>query len=1009
MAGQDLNYQDPYYRVTPIQGTQFVQAGRPIVLAQDSGDVDLIVGAAGSKDIVVYADLVTIKGKVTVQQPAGAATSDDPHPVATGGRVVILARRLDTLTGSSGDAVLDLTGAEGYLSPNVWTAPPHGGVGDTGDEGVGVFWGWNTPTPGGTGQSSADSPKSPLNGAPGDPGGLGGSGGVCELRCGSLASTVALGVDVSGGTGGNGLDGQKGAKGGAGGPGAKAGWYSGSPGGNGGRGGNGGDGGAPGAGGAHGAIAIWLMSGSADAVTCKLDAGAPGAPGNGADPGDGGDIGHGTCDECSDDITYYPNGQPGVHGTPGHTPDKLTRAAAGTASMSAPCHADDLVGGLTLPLTPQLAMMLDLLRVDYLQATRDAASAPSPSHNGKGQSPALDDMTERLNWVTRLANAYQPIDPKEEQALDAVRGRIRVMHERLKRGLDYFGHDSSYAPLGSLAFYQAAFTKALDTLRTLSTDYASDLAALDKATATAQQIQAGEDKLTTAHDAYKRAAKKERATIKRLIARVNRHDSDQVNAKAALVNQATDEFRAAVASACGLTAENLIDIVGQFAFLGEKGPQQAAMFASQGAKLVEAAASNCVGEDGKQIPKEWVIGQLGTVDDLKTSLAGYTGTISGINLSDPGAVKLLGEQSQLDDLCSELWSYGGARELKDAFEDYVSAVQARNADIMTLNQSLARLRGYLAGAAQATASLTEAQDAKSDLSAPGAPALISQLARMEQHAVDDCLLDLYRVSRAYWMWSLQPGDELRKHLADIGNGDPLALSPDTLLSAAQGIASDFDNLVMGQLGDAGAWFPHPDHDGVWWPPADARGIKVTVTHDTHPGFIEALRTKRSATIGIMHPRKDTGTADSPFSGMADVRITKIRAWVHGATLTSPNPSKPAIRVDLTHTGRETIMLPDDSVHVVTHPPVRQTFEYAVDKPDDPTGIVTDGELFDLATPEPATLIGPFTRWRVEISETYNDASLDISQIDQVVFEFFGHQRPYPAVTATTQDAVAAPA
>jgi hypothetical protein len=48
------------------------------------------------------------------------------------------------------------------------------------------------------------------------------------------------------------------------------------------------------------------------------------------------------------------------------------------------------------------------------------------------------------------------------------------------------------------------------------------------------------------------------------------------------------------------------------------------------------------------------------------------------------------------------------------------------------------------------------------------------------------------------------------------------------------------------------------------------------------------------------------------------------------------------------------------------------------------------------------MIGPFTRWQIAISKTYNDASLDISNIDRVEFEFFGHQRPYPVKSLQTE-------
>lgn len=132
-----------------------------------------------------------------------------------------------------------------------------------------------------------------------------------------------------------------------------------------------------------------------------------------------------------------------------------------------------------------------------------------------------------------------------------------------------------------------------------------------------------------------------------------------------------------------------------------------------------------------------------------------------------------------------------------------------------MNESLARLRGYLADAAQTAASLAAAEDANSTLSAPGAPALVTQLARVVTRATDACSRDLYHMSRAYWMWTLQPRDELAKQLKDIGADDPLAITPDVLVSCAAVLASDYGDVFTAQLQNSGEWFPEPDHQGVW--------------------------------------------------------------------------------------------------------------------------------------------------------------------------------------------------
>src|SRR5687767_5414673 len=114
---------DPYCRITTAVDSEFIQASRPITLTQDSADPGELNLPAG-KDVVVFGDVVTIRGAIRLRRPAPEPSGDGPHPVAKGGSLLILARRLDTLPGKGGDAKLDLTGAEGETSAKIWTGPP---------------------------------------------------------------------------------------------------------------------------------------------------------------------------------------------------------------------------------------------------------------------------------------------------------------------------------------------------------------------------------------------------------------------------------------------------------------------------------------------------------------------------------------------------------------------------------------------------------------------------------------------------------------------------------------------------------------------------------------------------------------------------------------------------------------------------------------------------------------------------------------------------------------------
>jgi hypothetical protein len=1057
---------DPYFQSHLDDTTQVIWATRPIVLTQATttgppsgahptslltrSPDDGVVYVASDRDLVVYADQLTVRGTLRFVKSATANDSAGPN----GCQVTIMARELLT----DGTAILDVSGGQGP-SP----APP------------GKDWGISRPTPGtagsdqvpskfqadviklssgdyswwlnnqqhawegqrfgdpaGTGESSnlpgsdQHDPNSPLNGQPGAAGGPGGRGGAVSLRLSHLDTNAALTVRANGGVGG---DGRKGQMGGTGGPGGKGhdpidasisdGSWSGSctitpmyPGGRGGRGGKGGKGGAAGKGGDGGQIHVCVRSGSADSIDASapnVTAGPWGAPGAGGDHGDNGGCGFNppywrrdpnfagtpTWETLRADPIESPTTPEG--GDPGDDPKKAAlQPADGTSKIAPNCSAPVLLGTdasqtdpLPYPLSGYLLMLVEQLRTDLLMAPYQP---PSP------------EMSDRVAWLTDLL-AYQAVDPGEVDILDAIRGQAQILGKCVKHKLDYFGHNKVFAPLGSMNLFQAAFNRLVDTFNGLQTDYDTLVKQIQSQRTT--QLTKAQIKFQSQASDFKQKENTEEKYFTKLGERITGNDASELAAAKERFKKYETELADAISGACGLNFEDFVTALGQFSFFGEHGPQQAAMAVSQAVGLLDTGLTKCIGLDGTKYSKDLLLHQLAEVTNLQDAWTEYStkGTIGGIKLTDPGGLQLLiGRQSELDTLCDKIWNLKTdedkkppAQGLKEAFNDFVSAAQQQNADILAYNESVTRWQQASASAAHANAAATHTAAELANKDRPGLSSTASQMAHMVMRAKDDCISELYLACRAYWMWSLQPGDPLGKILTDFSVGEPLALSPDVLKTASDQVYVSTATEIAARLSNRGNWKP-PNVPGSKEP-----GVLVCFSKATHHHqLIQDLRTNRQATFYLEPARKKDDSAN-PFNGLGDVRIWKVRPWVVGAKVRAPKvggaKTKHLLRVDLTHGGRERIVDPHtDHVHVIHHEPVHIHFQYDLSKPVGSGEAVTMESLScqdadGVAQNVDAALVGPFTKWEVDIRK-YNDPNLDTSGISELRVEFFCFVRPF---------------
>lgn len=805
----------------------------------------------------------------------------------------------------------------------------------------------------------------------------------------AAAEAAAIALTAAGGAGGAGQAGQQGGQGGHGGDGARSEiWPVGTPsaataGGNGGPGGKGADGGAPGAGGMPGPIMLRMVNLGAAAFTPALEAGEPGAPGQGGAGGAGGTGGIGGIPVVRQTITAGPGGgYTWIDGSPlpsgrtpaatssGKTPNKLAKAAPGKPDIQEQCGPANLVAGLPDLLLDHVQMLIDRIQVDHLALTG--------SLDGNDYGALID----RVSWASTLLEDWTPLDLAGTRARDALRNTLKTVSDRLTAAIDYYGHSADWAPLGSIAFYNQRFANALDALTAVEKAHNAQAIAVATnnfdAAQSKEAIRALQDRL----DGYQAGVTDKRRAIDDLIGQINVKDADLIDAKSALIDPAIDEFKKAVTNTCGLQFDDFVEVVSQIAFLGEKPLQQSAMVASQAVKLAETGLSKVVAADGTKFDKKLVIDKLTKVSFTKDALTGIVGDADGIRVTDRGAVRLLGAQAEFDQFCDGFWNISGAAAAKQVFDDYVAAVQARNADIVTLNETLSTLRSYIEGQAQTQQALDAVKAAGAARSDPGAATMVDQLGRMVVRTMADTVEALYLASRAYAFWSHEDGDELASVLQDFGAGQPLGMTSVALSAAGEQVFQHYSKTIEDQLSNLPVLIP---------PKNEQRGICIVLEQSAHPRLFAKLQRENTANFRINVPKPGTSKADNRLAAYPEFHLSQVCCWVHGARWAADSGFD--VQINLTHEGRESFIGKDGKLRIFRHDPVKIIIVHDSRRPGDPDSISQRSDFSDDPKNPIRAPVGPYASWKIAINPQLNPG-IDLAGVNQITLELMGLARSF---------------
>jgi hypothetical protein len=651
-----------------------------------------------------------------------------------------------------------------------------------------------------------------------------------------------------------------------------------------------------------------------------------------------------------------------------------------------PYSTQAIVAGNELIFHPaQVSATMQDIANSYLIGTQDSIG------DAMGK---LKDLTARLGFLQdvkptdKLYQAYMDHEydtlavlpsglPGQSSAFNTLSTNLRLANQymvRINQGYDFYQHASTWVPRANYNFYQKKLDSIMVDFDAVENNYNEYQKLLADNAKQSEQV---EKALNAARRGEEQARHDLASLDEDLVSTAQRIASlqEDVPRKRAAVATKLDEIADKIKTqAEAPSMKDFLSAAGQMAFCPE--PEMAAV---QGATLLNSSLTQIRDNAGNAVEKSYVVQQIhqlaSGVDGLKEALQ-LDANDAVIDVDDPGATKLLGQESDVMDLVNKYRNAigGDADDFKTMFDDYVQTVVQRNNQVMHYNnviavylQTKAKLDSYVAD--QHSLGTEEALTENSQI-----PALANTIKSSYFDYTAKVLELLYDTQRALTFWALTSGTVSLSALRDQG-------FPSTSLGAQlktlQGdLIMDFTNEVE-SLGTGRQPF------GV---AAGSSGLAKIVTLNTWQ--IGMLKTTPSSpdgeyftTFTLDAASKSTRMADNVFAGKADVRISTMRVYIEGA-----KTDDGILRFNLQQLGSEKIVSVNNETRRFTHDRLQFPYEYEIATKT----ISVDGNL-DV---DPSyALPGPFATWRIGLSPLTNTA-LDLSEVESVKVQFSGWSRSF---------------
>jgi len=601
---------------------------------------------------------------------------------------------------------------------------------------------------------------------------------------------------------------------------------------------------------------------------------------------------------------------------------------------------------------------------------------------------AVGSLQATLSWIVRMATERKEAD---------LAAAATMTLESLRQGRNLFGHDHDFVALGSIDRYQPDLTEVVAEYSAIEQTHGALAGALKNAQERAGflgNLSGSQSRTLTALEADVADSV---AKVNAALTSVQQFEANRAEGSVHLIKKFTD-FENEVTLGTGLTPAALLSAIGQLAFINPEAPAFAIpLVASQAGDLISKTANEIATDNGTTVNRSYLSRQVLSLSNEVTDFTGLKQASDGLISADGTEQgRLMATRRQVDAICAEFFSKcPTAKKLSDDLAHYIELVATRNAKIAEYNDALTELC-YLRSQADAIRSAKNKTESwrvsQAGLSLPQMAAFSSALWR---HAREQCVETLYLASRAFTMHTLSNKDVFVDVLRQLMAGSQ---RPDNINSTA--FRAALIDFIVGRLKEENkrlstiqAFVPM------------GNSCRIEFTKARNPLLFATLMNGNEGLVSILPARKDTNTDHTHFPGMANVRLSAIRACALGMR------TKDNIHViQFTHPGVETIVTASDVPVTVNHQKVHHEYRYdaralspdgttisagaaAAARPE--TGTVTSAPA---ATPAPVLtggfldaqrqMIGPFCQWSIRIPREYN-SELDLSGLRSIIIEFEG--------------------
>ncbi len=660
-----------------------------------------------------------------------------------------------------------------------------------------------------------------------------------------------------------------------------------------------------------------------------------------------------------------PNGVNGKAGCPG---------ALSITSFGKPVELVNNEFPLSFFMHPsQCARMLERIHLKYW--TLDSASRPEDAKRLMSMMLGLQERTRPFHDISSEGNIARFFKENEKSygAINAVDSlfdifmQVTQLAAQLRHGRSCFGYEADHVPLASFTYYENLLDKTLPNFKELEASYKDYFTALKENQASTSQIKAARSRY---HETINTAGQQLKSLTAQSAATGRVISGYQVilpPLKKQLLEK-IGKFEEAIRKYFEFDLFIMVDIVSSIA---SGSASEVDVLSELGDFLYDDTSGKIADDSGLEVDKKKLVKQVKAVQgNLESLKEGYQCLDNGtLQADDPGAGKLLAQADKLKECFSAFYEKFPHEldDLKKGFERYINKVVARNNQIITYNATVALMRKNRQKIVGARARIEKLNDQELENLKPNLPDMVSFMSALYYSARFQVMATLDLMGRAFRLWALSNKNPLTQ--AYEGK-TPREISHTVLLAARNAVLSSARSAVE-NFGTNHSRFPvHADQQGI--------------IHQLPKSQVDLFKETKQLMVHLPVATNTTGRDESEFSGMANVRVSKVRVWLDGVKTDNDE-----LRLEITHTGEEHIADKMGEVFRFVHEPVKKMLSYTISSkvPNEEADFCVEQQTSfgDLAL---YAALSPFTTWHIEVKEHQNK-NLDLSGVTDIQLEFHG--------------------